>query len=259
MLRRGGTGFRSRGEVRPTLRIFSCVSHFQRGCPILAFFARACPERSRRGGPQCGGRDWLICRGIINRTLRKHSRLPTFAQNAKDRGTHRVHDARSRAWATHLNYSLLSSSKNSGNILLARSSLNTLKRSCVCSILLGENASTMAAQFSSITDICFSIDRTSLPGALSRSRRIAASYHSVGRPEISDTSANQTPRSDSTRTAILLLSHSASFSPKGELLLGADKTSPLVLRTFQIRGESQANSMTCVAPQAPSGMAHAPS
>jgi hypothetical protein len=73
--------------------VIVCVHHFERGCPILAFFARV-------GG--CV--HWVVrfFSGVIN-TLRRHSSLPPFANAAKDGApTLLVVPARSTAWATRL-------------------------------------------------------------------------------------------------------------------------------------------------------------
>jgi len=51
-----------------------CLCHLKRGCPILASFARACPERSRRGGQRCRRYDIVYATaGLVARAA------PTFS------------------------------------------------------------------------------------------------------------------------------------------------------------------------------------
>src|SRR5207248_2717038 len=91
--------------------------------------------------------------------------------------------------------------KNSGNLLFSRSVLKSASPVWACSLRSLENASTIAVQFTSISLNCSDNGRTSLPLLRSRSRRMAGSYHSVGRPARSETSTNHIPRSDSILTA----------------------------------------------------------
>jgi len=61
-----------------------------RGCPVLAFFARACPELVERAGSDAA--DATFVRSARN-PLRMRSSYPPFANNAKDGAPHCVDDA----------------------------------------------------------------------------------------------------------------------------------------------------------------------